>query len=89
MRHLCSPIAATGIPIDWLGQLFVLSFLNGGDQIEDLVSTALDRMNIEGRRMQKNGSIIENDEENISELRTKAKIFLENKTSILRAHKII
>ena len=88
MKHLCSPIAATGIPMDWLGQLFVLSILNGGDQIEDLVSAALDRMNLEGRRMQKNGSIIENDAENISELRAKAKAFLEKKTPILRAHKI-
>jgi hypothetical protein len=88
MKHICSPLASGGIIMDWLDQLFTLALIENKSSADELAEAAWARMKQENRKLQKDGQIINEDAQNVAELRNRAVKFLDAKFDFLKANHI-
>jgi hypothetical protein len=88
MKHICSPLASGGIIMDWLDQLFTLALIENKSSADELAEAAWARMKQENRKLQKDGQIINDDAQNVAELRNRAVKFLDAKFDFLKANHI-
>ena len=89
-KHICSPTTGAAIALDWVGQLFAYAIMDGHSTSDQLGDFAWQRLKLDGRRLQRNGEVIDDEEGNLKELQKRASIFLdEGKFKLLKAHKVL
>jgi len=85
MQQLLSPVAGTGVPVNRVEQLFILSIRNGSTNQDQWVKEAWNILSAQGERLLKNGVAVESEEENLAELRSQADNFKDKRIHVLRA----
>jgi SAM-dependent methyltransferase len=82
---LASPVLGGGLPVGRLGQLFLLSLMQGHQDAAKLAEQAWVWFEMQGQLLVKDGQTIKTKEENLSELNQQAQAFLDKQLPILRS----
>jgi len=81
---LCSPLIGNGVAANFVERLFYLSVAENANETsaQNLAHFAWRSMLKNGRRMQRNGSALEAEDDNIMELTSLAQNFIERKLPV-------
>ncbi len=85
ISYLASPVTGGGFAIGRFPQLFLLALAQGKKQPADLANFVWTILAAQGQRIQKEGKVIESPDENLAELTTQAKTFVDKQLPILKA----
>ncbi len=85
ISYLASPVTGGGVHVSYVHQLFLLSLMDGREGPDELASTAWRLMQAAGRKVNKDGKPMETPEDNLKELGTMAKQFLNKRLPGLRS----
>jgi hypothetical protein len=85
---LASPVIGGGVSVGRFQQLFLLAISEGKLDAADLALYAWKILAEQGQRILKDGTTLESDEDNISELRKAADLFLAKELAVLKALQI-
>ena len=83
--HLCSPVTGGGIQVDRIGQLFLLAYLEHGENVEAWPALAWKYISAQGKKLVREGVRLEGEQENLGELATQAQLFARTRLPLLRA----
>lgn len=86
--YLASPVTGGGINVDRFQQLFLLGFSQGVRDPVEFAKQVWQVVSSQGQKLIKEGKTLETLEENIAELTSQAKIFIEKRLPILKALQI-
>ena len=89
ISHLASPVTGGGIQVGRFNQLFLLAILEGRTTTDAWASFAWQSLSVLGQKLLKEGVVIETDEENIRELKSKAEEFDAKHLAVYKALQII
>jgi hypothetical protein len=87
--YLASPVIGGGVSVDRLEQLFLLAREAGHSNAKAWASCAWDALDSQGQRVLRDGKPLAKAEENMAELRERAKVFEADRLPILSALGII
>jgi hypothetical protein len=85
MNYLASPVIGGGVGVDQFQQLFLAALESGKQQPEEWAQLAFDSLNVQGRRLMKEGRVIETTEEKLALVVEQARVFAVNRLPILKA----
>ena len=85
IAFLASPVAGAGIPVSRFHQLFLLAIQNGKQTSEEQAAFAWDILSRQGQRLVKDGKVLETPEDNLAELSSQAKVFAQERITVLTA----
>lgn len=85
ISYLASPVTGGGFAIGRFPQLFLLALGQGKKQPADLANFVWTILAAQGQRIQKEGKVIESPDENLAELTSQAKTFMDKQLPILKA----
>ena len=77
---LASPVIGGGIGTDRIGQLFLLA---AREKAPDRARFVWDFLKIQGQKIVKDGKMLDTEEENVAELKERARLFVEKAAPIL------
>jgi hypothetical protein len=87
--YLASPVTGGGVIVNRFHQLFLLSILNGKQQVSEIAQSAWDILGVQNELLMKDGKALETAQENLLELNHRAQEFLSKKLPILKALLVI
>lgn len=85
INYLCSPVTGGGIPVPRFNQLFLLAHINGKNEVQEQVQYVWNILLSQGQRLNKDGKALENEVDNINELKKMANAFKQKQLPILKA----
>jgi SAM-dependent methyltransferase len=85
LTFLASPVTGSGIAVPWSHQLYLLAAHKGMKTPTDQAKFALDVFVAQGRRVVKDGKVLESPEDSLVELLREATEFAEKRAPILKA----
>jgi SAM-dependent methyltransferase len=86
--HLASPATGGGIAVGRFLQLFLLARAHGKTAADELARFVWDLLAAQGQRVLKDGKALETAEDNLAELGSQARDFIDNRLATLQALKI-
>ena len=86
---LASPVTGGGIPLERFKQLSLLAYQQGITQPSEIAKFVWQIMQYQGNKISKEGTLLQTDEENLTELANVAKELMELSIPMLKALKII
>ena len=89
ISYLASPVIAGGIRVSRFQQHFLLAISYGKKKPEEMGEIAWSVLVAQGQKIIKDGTMMENPEENLAELSAQAKVFFEKQLPIMKALQII
>ncbi len=84
MSFLASPITGGGISVGRFQQLFMLAINNGKKHPDEWAAFAWNILSSQNQRMIKDGKVLEEPKDNLSELTEQANIFVDNQLPIIK-----
>ncbi|MEI6206462.1 MAG: class I SAM-dependent methyltransferase [Desulfuromonadales bacterium] len=84
-NYLASPVIGGGVEADQFQQLFLTARKSGKRQPEEWARHAWDSLNVQNRRLMKDGKPIETAEEKLAELEAQARVFAAKRLPVLKA----
>ncbi len=88
-QYLASPVTGGGVQVGRFQQLFILALQQRKSRPEELAQFAWDILQRQGQRLTKEGNVLTTEEDNLAELVSIARLFLEKHAPILKALQII
>lgn len=85
VAYLASPVTGGGINVDRFQQLFLLAFVQKVKEPDEIARRVWQIVSSQGHKLIKEGKTLETPEENIAELASQAKSFVEKRLPILKA----
>ncbi len=89
VNYLASPVTGGGVTVNRFKHLFLLAKANGKRTPEDWAAYVWQILSAQNQRLIKDGATLESPEDNLTELTTQAKEFLEKELPVLRALGIV
>jgi hypothetical protein len=89
LGYLASPVTAGGVPVGRIHQLFLLARAEGKKRPADWAKFVWEVLEAQNQSIVKDGKAIDNAEDSIAELSSRANLFNEMQLPILRALKIV
>jgi hypothetical protein len=86
--YMLSPVTGGGISVERFQQLFISAIESGAKDASAIAQAAWYTLSLSGQKLIKDGSPLETEQENLTELETKATEFLEKRLPLLRTLKI-
>ncbi len=88
IAYLASPVTGGGIPVSRFEQLFLIAIGKGKPDPDDWAQYCWDILNSQGQKILKDGKALATADENLRELKLRAKTFIEKQLPILRSLEI-
>jgi cyclopropane fatty-acyl-phospholipid synthase-like methyltransferase len=89
LNYLSSPVTGVGIAIDRVQQLFVKAIINDMKTIDEMTNYTWKHLRQVGQRIQKEGKVLESDQENVKEIRDMAEQFHSKRLPLLRSLRVV
>lgn len=89
VSFLASPITGGGIPLERFKQLSLMAYLQGIESPQEITKYVWQTLAYQGRKISKEGRLLETEKENLDELLLLATEFLEKQLPMLKALKAI
>jgi hypothetical protein len=89
VTFLASPVTGGGIPVSRFDQMFLLARAAGSKSSAQMAHYVWGLLNLQGRKLVKEGVQIESDEANLAELQSQIELFIEQRLPVLRALGIV
>ncbi|MCA1324270.1 methyltransferase regulatory domain-containing protein [Herbaspirillum sp. alder98] len=87
--HLCSPVTGGGVSVDRIEQLFLLAFLERGDDVAAWPAVVWKHVSAQGKKLVRDGTRLESEAENLAELSLQARLFAATRLPLLQALQVI